>query len=84
MIAQAGPMLTGLLTEGAEQIDAAMAHAMTEAALQDKPAKYAMAFQIVRDFQSNKWSWKLSWSERHTLGNETSAKDPNQIEMGVA
>jgi hypothetical protein len=83
MITQAPEILRGLMIEGVDKIEAAMAHKLEESQLNDTPAKFPLSFTITRDFSANKWSWKLSWTEKHTLSDETSVKDPSQPELPV-
>lgn len=78
LIAQAPNVLAGMLTEGADAIEAAMEHRLVESQASETPAKFPTSFTITRDFTASKWLWKLSWTEKHTIADETSAKDPNQ------
>jgi hypothetical protein len=83
LIDQAQKVLVECITDGADDIEKAIEHRLVESQATDTPAKFPLSFTITRDFTANKWLWKLAWSERHTITDETSAKDPNQIEIDL-
>ena len=81
MIDQATGYLGELLLESDKQILEAMAHASTEAALNESADKFKLTFTITRDATKRKWVHEISWSQKQKRTKESEIKDPRQKEM---
>ena len=73
LIKAAPEQLAALLTESADQIDAAIVSAATEAQAQESAAKLAIPFGIVVNIDKSAFEFSLGWSVKHKL---TSACPP--------
>lgn len=83
MIDQATGTLGELLLESEKQILEAMAHASTEAALNESADKFSLTFKITRDASKRKWVHEIAWSQKQKRTIESEIKDPRQTEMEV-
>ena len=71
------------LTESADQIDAAIVSAATEAQAQESAAKLAIPFGIVVNIDKSAFEFSLGWSVRHKLTSACPIEDPKQEQLPI-
>ena len=83
LIKAAPEQLVALLTESADQIDAAIVSAATEAQAQESAAKLAIPFGIVVNIDKSAFEFSLGWSVRHKLTSACAIEDPKQEQLPI-
>lgn len=74
--------LEGLLNENEEQIEASIAKGAEESQLHEKGLVFKIACGISLDFEKDKLTAEISWSDKHRRTAETSIPDPDQLKLG--
>jgi len=83
LIKAAPEQLVALLTESADQIDAAIVSAATEAQAQESAAKLAIPFGIVVNIDKSAFEFSLGWSVKHKLTSACPIEDPKQEQLPI-
>lgn len=83
LIKAAPEQLVALLTESADQIDAAIVSAATEAQAQESAAKLSIPFGIVVNIDKSAFEFSLSWSVKHKLTSACQIEDPKQEQLPI-
>ena len=81
---QAAADLTALITEGNDDILAAIHKAQAESQLQETTPKFALGFKIAVDWEKSTYECTLGWNLKQSLATSHKIDDPLQEKLPFA